>query len=798
MKLSYNWLCELLPIKLEVNELSAILTSVGLEVEGIEEHSSIKGGLKNLVVGKILSAEQHPDADRLRVTTVDVGQDEPLQIVCGAPNARAGINVIVALPGVTIYPTSAEPFTIGKSKIRGVVSNGMLCGEDEVSLGTSHDGIVELPETLVVGSAVAAHYNISSDTVLEVGLTPNRMDAMSHLGVAKDVCAYLSNRDNKPYTQIVPDASITNSNEAGTLVNIIDNEKCLRYCGVNISHVKIASSPAWLQNKLMAIGIRPINNVVDVTNYVLQECGQPLHAFDANKISGNTVNVKCLETNTPFTTLDEKERKLLATDLMICDAEKGMCLAGVFGGIHSGVTEQTSNIFLESAYFTNTAIRATSMHHGLRTEAAIRFEKGVDVSQTLYALQRAAKLISEIAGGTISSSVVDVYPTPLKANTITVNYAYINKLSGANYSKQKIKNILLQLCFAITNETENELTVTVPYAKPDITIPADIVEEIMRIDGLDNIPFTGKIQYAIGGATQNAFGRKCKEQIANTLIGKGYYELFTNSITHSAHYTEQDRLVKMINNLSAELDVLRPSMLETGLNVISYNVNRKQNRLHLFEFGKVYFKANEKYIEEEQLSIYISGNTLPEHWNIKEENANIYTAKGIAAAICEALGVQATIVDKDGDLLIVKKKKTLGRITEVPTQTLSKFDIKQNVLHLVFYWPALVAEAEQNKIQFAGIPKYPSVRRDLALVIDKKISYAEVLASVQKANVAMLKEVNIFDVFESEKLGADKKSYAISLQLSHADKTLTVEEVEAEVKKIVSSLEKGVQAQIRL
>jgi phenylalanyl-tRNA synthetase beta chain len=800
MTISYNWLNELLPQSLSVAEMSEILTSVGLEVESIEEYSTIKGGLQGLVVGKIISAEKHPNADKLQVCMVDIGGGTPSQIVCGAPNARIGINVIVATPETTIYPTAGEPFTIKKSKIRGEESMGMLCGEDEIGLGTSHDGIVELPTDWAIGSLVSEHYNIpKADFAIEIGLTPNRMDAMSHIGVAKDVCAYLSNRDGKPYTQIIPDASITlpTINTMNIDVQILDTERCKRYAGICISNVQIAESPEWLQQKLKAIGAKCINNVVDITNYILHECGQPLHAFDADKISGNSIKVQCATQDQTFITLDDKERKLQANDVMICNAEAPMCIGGIFGGAQSGVSASTKNIFLESAWFTPNGIRLSSMHHGLRTDAAIRFEKGVDVSQTIYALQRAAKLICEIAGGTIASNITDIYPEQLPIQKVEITYEYINRLSGANYSKEKIKNILLHLCFGIETETDDTLLLVVPYSKPDISIPADIVEEIMRIDGLDNVPFTGKISFALSETKSNT-NQKSKEKIAVMLVGKGYYELFTNSITNSAHYDADDAsLVKMLNNLSAELDVMRPSMLETGLVAISHNVNRKNMDLHFFEFGKIYKQANGKYFETNQLSIYLTGNNNAEHWQAKQKMVDIYTAKGIAQSVLHTLGIYITIDASENGLIIGKKKKSFGTIAQVPADKLKKFDIKQDVYHVVFDWEKLMVEVETQKIIFKGIPKFPAVRRDLALVIDKKITYQDLQKCITTANATLLQSHNVFDVFESEKLGNDKKSYAISLQLSHAEKTLTLEEVDADVNKIIASLEKGTGAVIR-
>jgi phenylalanyl-tRNA synthetase beta chain len=800
MTISYNWLTQLLPNPIPLTELSEILTSVGLEVESIEESSAIKGGLQGLVVGKIISAEKHPNADKLQICMVDIGSDTASQIVCGAPNARVGLTVITALPDTTLYPTVGEPFIIKKSKIRGEESLGMLCGEDEIGLGTSHAGIVELPENLIAGSLVSTFYNIGKpDYAIEIGLTPNRMDAMSHMGVAKDVCAFLSNKYSKPYIQVVPDCELnvpTTTNQNFT-IKINDAEKCKRYAGISISNITVTQSPDWMQKVLQTIGVKPINNIVDISNYILHECGQPLHAFDADKIMGNTIIVGTVPDQKKLLCLDEKERQLQPTDLIISNQTEPMCIAGVFGGLHSGISASTKNIFLESAWFAPNSIRSTSMHHGLRTDAAIRFEKGVDISLTIYALQRAAKLIVEIAGGTITSKIIDEYPTPFTSNTIDITYEYINRLSGANYSAEKIKNILLHLCFGIEKETPKGFTVIVPFAKPDITLPADIVEEIMRIDGLDNVPFTGKISFAIS-ETKNTTSQACKEKIAQTLIAKGYYELFTNSITNSNYYNgQEENLVKMLNNLSADLDVMRPSMTETGLIAISHNINRRNTDLLFFEFGKTYKQANGKFFEEEQLSIYLTGNVAAEHWQNKTKKIDIYTAKSIAQSVLHSVGVFVDIEHLEDSISLGKKKKSLGNILKITNEKLKQFDIKQEVYQVVVNWVKLVAEVEAKKIQFHGIPKFASVRRDLALVINKDVSYQALQKCITQANAPLLQSHHVFDVFESEKLGVGKKSYAISLQLMHPEKTLTDAEVEADVAKIIASIEKGVGAEIR-
>jgi phenylalanyl-tRNA synthetase beta chain len=799
MTISYNWLQSLLPEAITVEKLSHILTAVGLEVESVEELSKVKGGLKGLVIGKILTAEKLENSDKLQICSVDTGASEAAIIVCGAPNAAAGQTVVVALPGTTIYPTNGESFTIKVAKIRGVTSSGMICAEDEISIGDSHDGIIVIKDSIAPGTPAAEFYNLpQADYVYEIGLTPNRMDAMSHIGVAKDVCAYLANVSGTYVTQVIPNAEMPNriSNDINININILDSVKCKRYACIPINNITVAPSPEWLQQQLTAIGVKTINNVVDITNYILHECGQPLHAFDTNAIFGNEINVQCLPEGTTFITLDGKERKLSKDDLMICNAKEPMCIAGVFGGIASGVTSSTTSIVLESAWFDTACTRISSMHHGLRTDAAIRFEKGVDISQTIYALQRAAKLICEIAGGTIAGDLQDVYTTPFQANTIDITYEYINRLSGANYSIDKIKRILLQLCFGIINETPLGLTLQVPFAKPDITIPADIVEEIMRIDGIDNVPFTGKISFALSDIPENK-SKSYKEQVAQTLVSKGFYELFTNSITSSAYYPEQDKLVRMMNSLSAELDVLRPQMLETGLQSISHNINRKNTDLSLYEFGKTYANYNGKFVEEEQLAMYLTGNIATESWINKPQTIDAFWVKGMVIAVFQKLGVPITFATTPKDITINVKKQVLGLIHEVDASTLKSFDIKQSVWHVYIKWAAVVKEANSTKVRFEGISKYMGVRRDLALVMDKKIQYNEIVHNITSLSLPLLQNINLFDVFESAKLGADKKSYAISLEFISAEKTLTVEEVEQNVQQIIKSLDEKLDVTIR-
>ena len=619
MTISYNWLHSYLPETIEPERLSKILTSIGLEVESLEKYESIKGGLQSLIIGEVIECNQHPNADKLKLTKVNIGTTEPLQIVCGAPNVAMGQKVIVATVGTTIYPVSGEPLTMKVAKIRGVESYGMICAEDEIGLSSNHAGIIILPNDVVVGTNANDYFKPYSDFIYEIGLTPNRMDAMSHLGVAKDVCAYLSHHNKKEEKTKLPFDNSFKVDEQTLNINVTVEaaDACPRFSGLTISNITIAESPQWLKNKLTAIGVRSINNVVDITNFILHETGQPLHAYNAEAVIGNHIIVKKLPEGTTFTTLDDKERRLNAFDLMICNGnEEPMCIGGVFGGLKSGVSNNTKNIFLESACFNATNIRKTSVAHGLRTDAATRFEKGVDIANCVNVLKRAALLIKEIAGGTISSDVVDVYPSPKEKTQVALKYHYLKKLSGKNYHPDTVKRILLALGFEVVKESIDELTIAVPYSKPDISLPADIVEEIIRIDGLDNIDIPTSITISPSVETLNA-KETLREKIANYLTGLGFNEIFTNSITNSKYYTDEvlNTTVKMINNLSEELNVMRPSILETGLETIAYNINRKNSNLKFFEFGKTYSTTiTGKYAEKEHLALYLTGNNHEDEW----------------------------------------------------------------------------------------------------------------------------------------------------------------------------------------
>jgi phenylalanyl-tRNA synthetase beta chain len=804
MTISYNWLGDYLPEAVDPEKLSKILTSIGLEVESLEKYESIKGGLAGLVIGEVLETSQHPNADKLKLTKVNIGASEPLQIVCGASNVAAGQKVVVATIGTTIYPVSGEPLTMKLAKIRSVESQGMICAEDEIGVGTSHEGIIVLPADAKVGSPAADYFQPYSDWIFEIGLTPNRMDAMSHYGVARDVCAYLTHHITETRVKAPFANGFTVDNTSLPIKVTIENAAaCPRYAGVSISGVTVGESPKWLKNRLLAIGLRSINNIVDITNFILHETGQPLHAFDADAITGGEVIIKNLPAGTSFTTLDEKERKLDAEDLMICNAKEGMCIAGVFGGLKSGVTANTKNIFLESAWFHPVSIRKTSVRHELRTDAATRFEKGVDISNTVNVLKRAALLIKEIAGGEIASEIVDVYPDPQPKTEVSLKNHYLKKLSGKNYHGDAIKRILTSLGFEIVREGQDELRVAVPYSKPDITIPADIVEEILRIDGLDNIEIPATI--TISPAVE-ALGQKesLKDKIAGYLVGQGFTEILTNSITNSKYFEEEVLAVtvKMINNLSEELNVLRPSMLETGLESIAYNLNRRNQHLQFFELGKTYFTKNVgEYTEEEHLCLYITGANHEDSWREKSKANDLYRLKGLAAAVLEVSGlnnVQFAAVEGEAMVLqVVHGKRILGTLLQVPAQKLQTFDIKQPVYVLDLHFGQLLEAVSQNRIRYKEVNKFPVMQRDLAMVVKRSTSFESIEQTVKKLKLPKLKEVRLFDVFESEKLGVDKKSMAISFLFADEEKTLTDKEVDAMVAKLIQGFENDLAAEIR-
>ncbi|MGC4101467.1 phenylalanine--tRNA ligase subunit beta [Ferruginibacter sp.] len=807
MTISYNWLSEYLPEKVEPEKLSRILTSIGLEVETMEAFEEVKGGLKGLVIGEVLECQKHPDADKLSLTKVTIGSGDPLQIVCGAPNVAAGQKVVVATIGTTIYPSTGEPLTMKKAKIRGAESHGMICAEDEIGLGQSHDGILVLPADAKVGTPAAEYFNTYTDIIYEIGLTPNRMDAMSHLGVAKDVCAYLSHHNKKDTSVRSPFKNNFKADNHTLPVEVVieNTTACQRYSGVSIQGVTIAESPKWLQQKLKSIGLRPINNIVDITNFILHETGQPLHAFDADAITGKKVIVKNVAEGTPFITLDSKERKLSAEDLLICNTEAPMCIAGVFGGLKSGVTATTKNIFLESAWFDPSTTRKTSFRHGLRTDAAARFEKGVDISNTVNVLKRAAIMIKEIGGGQIASDVVDVYPDPKPKTEVALKYHYLKKLSGKNYHGDTVKNILTSLGFEMIKEGMDEMWVKVPFSKPDISIGADLVEEIMRIDGLDNVEIPQMISIAPAVETM-AHTTAYQEKTAAYLVGLGFNEIFTNSITNSAYFSETvlQSTVKMINNLSEELNVMRPSMLETGLETIAHNLNRKNNNIRFFEFGRTYSTSGVgTYAEDNHLCLFVTGTKIEGNWNSKAQKADLYFVKAAVEKIAALSGLtisEFTAVENEklaNAIEVKSRNEVVAVIGEINKKTLDKFDCRQPVFFADINWDKLMQLNKKNSISFKEIPKFPSVQRDLAIVVDKNIAYQQIEKTTFAVKLNKLKSINLFDVFESEKLGAGKKSMAVSFTFSDEEKTMTDAEIDTMMNKIIGAYEKELNAEIR-
>lgn len=815
MKISYNWLKDYLSVDLAAEKMGQILTATGLEVEGIEQQVAVVGGLAGLVVGQVVSCQKHPNADKLSLTQVDVGQEQLLSIVCGAPNVAQNIKVVVATVGTTLYPTEGEPFKIKKSKIRGERSEGMICALDEIGLGTDHSGIIVLDSDIPVGTPAKEVFDLKEDFIFDIGLTPNRSDATNHIGVAKDALASLLVNHNYTGSLHTPDVSEfkVHHHHLPIAIEVQDTEACPRYAGVSITGVSIKPSPDWMQDRLSAIGVRPINNVVDITNFILHELGQPLHAFDADKITGNKIIVKKLAQGTPFTTLDETERKLDADDLMICDGEeKGMCIAGVFGGISSGVTEATTNIFLESACFDATTIRKTSFRHLLRTDAATRFEKGVDPNNTVYALKRAALLIQELAGGQIASNIVDVYPKVVERKQIKVRYQQINRLIGVNIDPATVKTILTAMEIDIVSENDTQLVVAVPTNKADVLREADIIEEIIRIYGFDKIPVGQSLQSAIS-YTQQPDPETVRNKTADFLAANGFNEIMTASISNSAYYQEDEQanIVHLLNSLNADMDVLRANMLFSGLEVITHNQNRQNTDLQLFEFGKTYntyLKENIKQYEEtERLSLLVSGSKTSENWQQKSEAVNYYDIKAIVDRLFNRLGItgiRPTVLSNDtflsyGLTYKVRRKVELVTFGAVKPSVLKQLGVKQAVFYANINWSNVYMILQQSsKVSYQEVSKFPSVRRDLALVVDKAISFEQIREIAAKTGKQMLQSVNLFDVFEDEvKLGKGKKSYAVSFVLQDANKTLTDKEIERFMNKLIKNYEKQLSAALR-
>lgn len=803
MKISYNWLHEYLPERIERNKLSRVLTSIGLEVEAIEEFEQVKNSLEGLVIGEVLSCEKHPAADRLQVTTVNIGQSSPIQIVCGASNVSIGQKVVVALPGVTIYPISGTPISIKNAKIRGVESSGMICAEDEIGLGTGHEGILVLSPSAIPGTTATDYFKPFKDQVFEIGLTPNRMDAMSHLGVAKDVCAWLYHHEKKQAKLKLPDSiqNLDTGIESPIKISVENSLACPRYAGVVLHGVKVEPSPVWMQQYLVAVGQRPVNNVVDITNFILHETGQPLHAFDLDTISGGQVFVKCLPAGAGFITLDGQRRILASSDLMICDAEKPLCMAGVFGGIESGISDKTTNIFLESACFSSSHVRRTSLTHMLRTESAVRFEKGVDISQTVAVLKRAIHLFVTITGAHCHGNIIDHYPHPAEKNKVTLKYHFLSKISGKNYHPDAVKSILFNLGFELEKETIDEITLSVPYSKPDITVPADLAEEILRIDGLDNIGIPETIQLSPAGNVSKK--EELQEKLSGALTGLGFCEIVCNSITNSKYYDEEtlSTAVFMINSLSSELDLMRPSMLEPALSSIQYNLNRKNNDLRFFEFGHTYQKSENAYIEVPKLSVFMTGNQSGQHWTGKSQLVDIFYSKGIASFLTQLAGikkVQFSEVETDTpNFNILANGELIGKCLQVPVSRLKIFDIEQTIFWIDFEWHFLIEAYEKSKIVYKPLGRFMAVQRDISMVVDKTLPYGRITEELDKLAVPGLQKTELFDIFQNEKLGDSKKSMAIRFTFENELKTQTEKEIESLMSGIRKMLEVTLEAEIR-
>ncbi|WP_423147679.1 phenylalanine--tRNA ligase subunit beta [Rubrolithibacter danxiaensis] len=798
MKISYNWLKEFINIEKTPEEVSLILTNIGLEVESLEKVQSVPGGLEGLVIGFVKECSQHPNADRLKVTKVDVGSGEDLQVVCGASNVAAGQKVVVATVGTTVYPTSGEPFKINKSKIRGEVSEGMICAEDEIGLGQSHAGIMVLSEDAVPGTKAKAYFKIEDDYLFEIGLTPNRADAASHLGVARDLAAWLK------ISVKLPDVSGFKKGDTNLSVPVsVENEAaCPRYTSLTISGVEVKDSPDWLKNKLNVIGVRPINNVVDITNYVLHELGQPLHAFDADGIKGGKVVVKNCVEGTPFTTLDGVERKLSQEDLMICDQENALCIAGVFGGEDSGIKSGTKNVFLESAYFNPVSIRKTSKRHGLKTDASFRFERGADPEITVLAIKRAAQLITEIAGGTVSSDINDFYPNPFKPFAVTLEYKNVARLIGQQIPASEIKAILQGLGIKILEENEESLRLSVPVFKVDVTREVDVIEEILRIYGYNNIEIPAQIRASLNFAAKPD-KEVVQNQVSDMLTANGFFEILTNSLTKSAYSEDPDQLVKILNPLSSDLDSMRQSLLFSGLETISYNQNRQQGDLKLYEFGKTYFTTHEGYKESQRLALFLTGFLSGESWSGPQTAGNFYNLKAFVDGVLQRLNIGDINADDLQDtkfsygLNYKKGEKVLVAFGSVNKQELKKMGIEKEVFYADFDWDLVLKSIRKNKIVYKEISRFPSVRRDLSMLLDKSVSFGRLKQIAQKTERKLLQDIRIFDVYEGEKLPAGKKSYALSFILQDEEKTLTDKQIDGIMQKLIFNFEKEAGAEVR-
>ncbi len=808
MKISYNWLKQFIKLYWDAEKTGDLLTDLGLEVEGIDTFQSIKGGLQGIVVGHVLTCEKHPNADKLNITTIDLGNGKPLQIVCGAPNIAVGQKVPVAIIGTVLYADDGSDFKIKKGKIRGEESWGMVCSEVELGLGADASGIMVLDDSLTPGTPCSDVFKIENDLVFEIGLTPNRSDAMSHFGIARDLKAGLLQQGTKVelITPSVSDFHIENRTQK-IEIKIADKKITPRYCGVTISDIKVTDSPTWLQNRLKAIGLTPKNNIVDATNYVLHELGQPLHAFDLTQIKGNTIEVKNAISGTKFTTLDGVVRELHEDDLMIYNASEPMCIAGVLGGENSGVTQNTSAIFLESAYFNPVSIRKTAKRHALNTDASFRFERGIDPNTTEYALKRAALLIQGIAGGHISSNIEDFYPEKIEDFQVTLSFDNAKKLIGQEIPKETIKSILTSLDIKVNNVTEAGLGLTVPAYRNDVTREADIIEEILRVYGYNNIEYSNKLNATMSHAPKFE-DYKVQNIVANQLIGQGFNEIMANSLTTPKYATLSEQLkeehnVTLLNPLSADLSTMRQSLLFSGLEAVAYNINRKQSNLQFFEFGKTYHNFESGYQENKHLTLFVTGNRTQDSWINTVKETDFFYLKGIVENILARLGVSKlksaplkTDVLSEGMTLSLGKMK-LVEFGVVKRNILKSFGISQEVIFADFNWGNVLEVAKFNKTKFTDIPKYPSVKRDFALLVDQSVTFKEIYTLAQQSERNLLANINLFDVYEGDKLPKGKKSYAVSFTLQDANKTLTEKQIDKIMSKLQTTFEKQLNAELR-
>lgn len=808
MNISLNWLKQYLNIQESPESIAAMLTGCGLEVESMEPFESVKGGLRGLVVGHVLETMRHPNADRLTVCKVDLGNAEPSQIVCGAPNVAAGQKVIVAVPGTIIHPAQGEPFEIKKSKIRGEASEGMICAEDEIGLGGDHSGILVLPSTAVPGELALKHFEVEQDLMLSIGLTPNRPDAASHIGVARDLRAVIHASGDHTMSLQWPDVSSFNTPDQTPAISLhVEDADCIRYAGLHMTNIQVAPSPQWLQNRLKAVGLSPINNVVDITNYVLYETGQPLHAFDATRIAGGKVVVKKLAAGTMFTTLDGVERKLNGQELMICDAEKGMCMAGIFGGLHSGVSETTTEVFLESATFAPVSIRKSSKHHGLKTDASFRFERGTDPEMVLYALKRAALLIADVAGGVIASSIQDHYPQPIAWNRIQLRHATIKRITGLDLDRGVVSAILATLDIRVINELENGWDLEIPPYRVDVTREADVCEELLRIYGYDNIPLPENMQLSMqsGGDAPLEMRRK---RMSHYLSSNGFNEIMSNSLFRSNGYGEevQSQLARIKNPLSAELDVMRHELLLPMLDAAVYNQNRQRSDLRLYEFGKSYARRGDGYSETNGLGVLMNGLSHPGSWDHKKESFSFYYLKSMVANVLTSAGYQVPArawqyqvnhAHLEECMAVMHHGTEMACYGRVRKRIMKEAGLQGPCWYAYLNLDALELNFAKEKLKALEPPRFPEVHRDLSMILDRNIRYGDLEQLAFETDKGLLREVGLFDVYEDAKLGDNKKSYALSFVLRDDEKTLTDKEIDKAMQRIMDAFEQKMGAVIR-